>query len=212
MPEPRRKTGKRRLSPQKSRALALAAARDLLIEGGPQAITLKAVAGRIGQTHSNLLHHFGSAAALHRDLTLYLAHSLYEDLQEALHKRQAGTGSVRGSVDAVFETFAGGGGGKLCAWLALNGNTDFFSQFAQVFAAIPDAGAPGGKSGPERRTFAFQISMLAFSDALLGAPLAGALGLPKDIARQLAEQAFSDLLKKEGSSADGDPASGALDG
>ena len=51
-----------RLSPEESRAAALEAARRLLIEHGPQAVTLKAVAAAIGKTHANLLHHFGSAA------------------------------------------------------------------------------------------------------------------------------------------------------
>ncbi len=51
-----------RLTPQESRAAALEAARRLLIERGPQAVTLKAVAAEIGKTHANLLHHFGSAA------------------------------------------------------------------------------------------------------------------------------------------------------
>lgn len=55
---------KRRLSPEASRNMALAAARDLLIETGPQSVTLKAVAARIGRTHANLLHHFGSASGL----------------------------------------------------------------------------------------------------------------------------------------------------
>src|ERR1044072_9620289 len=54
-----------RLSPEESRAAALAAARTLLIEQGPQAVTLKAVAAAIGKTHATLLHHFGSAAGLH---------------------------------------------------------------------------------------------------------------------------------------------------
>ena len=48
----------RRLSPEASRMAALEAARSLLLEAGPQAVTLKAVAGRIGRTHANLLHHF----------------------------------------------------------------------------------------------------------------------------------------------------------
>jgi hypothetical protein len=42
----------RRLSPEASRNAALTAARALLIEAGPQAVTLKAVAGRIGRTHA----------------------------------------------------------------------------------------------------------------------------------------------------------------
>ena len=51
---------RRRLSPEASRQAALEAARELLIETGPQAVTLKAVAARVGRTHANLLHHFGS--------------------------------------------------------------------------------------------------------------------------------------------------------
>ena len=51
-----------RLSPAESRSTALEAARRLLIEAGPQAVTLKAVAAAVGKTHANLLHHFGSAA------------------------------------------------------------------------------------------------------------------------------------------------------
>jgi AcrR family transcriptional regulator len=53
---------RKRLSPEESRDAALEAARALLLEAGPQAVTLKAVAARIGRTHANLLHHFGSAA------------------------------------------------------------------------------------------------------------------------------------------------------
>ncbi|MFM8542890.1 MAG: TetR family transcriptional regulator, partial [Chakrabartia sp.] len=55
---------RRRLSPEESRASALEAASAILIEAGPQAVTLKAVAARMGRTHANLLHHFGSAAGL----------------------------------------------------------------------------------------------------------------------------------------------------
>lgn len=57
---------KKRLSPEESRSVALEAARLILIEMGPQAVTLKAVASRIDRTHANLLHHFGSAAGLQR--------------------------------------------------------------------------------------------------------------------------------------------------
>ena len=59
---------KKRLSPEESRFVALQAAREILIETGPAAVTLKAVAGRIDRTHANLLHHFGSAAGLQKAL------------------------------------------------------------------------------------------------------------------------------------------------
>lgn len=38
-----------RLSPEASRLATLEAVRDLLLEAGPQAVTLKAVAGRAGR-------------------------------------------------------------------------------------------------------------------------------------------------------------------
>jgi AcrR family transcriptional regulator len=64
---------RKRLSPEESREAALEAARELLLETGPQAVTLKAVAARIGRTHANLLHHFGSAAGLQKALVASLA-------------------------------------------------------------------------------------------------------------------------------------------
>ena len=64
---------RKRLSPEESRLAALEAARGLLIETGPQSVTLKAVGARIGRTHANLLHHFGSAAGLQKALAGHLA-------------------------------------------------------------------------------------------------------------------------------------------
>src|SRR3546814_12730242 len=64
---------KKRLSPEESRSAALEAARHILIEMGPAAVTLKAVAARIDRTHANLLHHFGSAAGLQKALAAYQA-------------------------------------------------------------------------------------------------------------------------------------------
>ena len=62
-----------RLSPAQSRAAALEAARAVLTEEGPQAVTLKAVAARMGRTHANLLHHFGSAGELRTELARSMA-------------------------------------------------------------------------------------------------------------------------------------------
>ena len=59
---------RKRLPPEESRRAAMEAARALLIESGPPSVTLKAVAARIGRTHANLLHHFGSAAGLQQEL------------------------------------------------------------------------------------------------------------------------------------------------
>jgi len=86
---------KKRLPQKQSRTVALEAARGLLIELGPQAVTLKAVASRIGRTHANLLHHFGSASGLQKSLAEYLANAICATIGEAVQASRAGIGSPR---------------------------------------------------------------------------------------------------------------------
>jgi AcrR family transcriptional regulator len=96
---------KRRLSPEASRSAALEAARELLVEAGPQAVTLKAVAARMGRTHANLLHHFGSAAGLQKALAEAMAERITRRIGEAVMKVRAGQGSRRDVVDLTLDAF-----------------------------------------------------------------------------------------------------------
>ena len=77
---------KKRLSPEESRAAALEAAREILIESGPQAVTLKAVAARVDRTHANLLHHFGSAAGLQQALIEKMAAFITTTIRETVFR------------------------------------------------------------------------------------------------------------------------------
>src|SRR5436190_18380489 len=81
---------RRRMSPGESRAAALEAARDLLLEAGPQAVTLKAVAARIGRTHANLLHHFGSAAELQSALAGHISGQVTRQIGDAVERARSG--------------------------------------------------------------------------------------------------------------------------
>ncbi len=83
-------TERKRLSPDESRAAALAAAYDILLADGPQAVTLKAVAGRIGRTHANLLHHFGSALELQKALAAMLAERVCASIADTVVKARRG--------------------------------------------------------------------------------------------------------------------------
>ena len=65
------------------------AARDLLLEAGPQAVTLKAVAARIGRTHANLLHHFGSAAELQSALAEDISSQVTAQIADAVERAAA---------------------------------------------------------------------------------------------------------------------------
>ncbi|MGL4313839.1 MAG: TetR family transcriptional regulator, partial [Sphingomonas sp.] len=77
---------RKRLSPEESREAALDAARALLVEHGPQAVTLKAVAARIGRTHANLLHHFGSAEGLQKALIARMGEAIVHTIEPAVMK------------------------------------------------------------------------------------------------------------------------------
>ena len=126
---------RKRLSHEESRQAALEAARALLIDEGPQAVTLKAVAARIGRTHANLLHHFGSAAGLQKALAEHQAVSICAKIEAAIVARRAGTGTEREVVDLVFDAFGKEGGGALASWMLLSGNEDALDP---IFTAIRD--------------------------------------------------------------------------
>jgi AcrR family transcriptional regulator len=117
-------TPRERLTPEASRAAALHAAQHLLIEHGPQAVTLKAVAARIGRTHANLLHHFGSAAGLQAELARSIAEKVSVSIAETVELARQGQVDPREIVDKTFDAFGREGGGALAAWMILSGNRD----------------------------------------------------------------------------------------
>src|SRR3546814_17642699 len=103
---------RKRLTPQESRSSALEAARALLIESGPQAVTLKAVAGRIGRTNADLLDHFGPAAVLQKELERHLAEPVCENTREAVRTNRPGMGSPSAVRDRDIHAPRQEGNGK----------------------------------------------------------------------------------------------------
>ena len=184
-------TTRKRLSPEESRNSALEAARALLIETGPQSVTLKAVAARIGRTHANLLHHFGSASGLQKALAEHLARTVCETIKEAVHASRAGLGSAREVVDLAFDAFDREGAAALTSWMLLTGNEDALNPIITTIHELVDEIAPdeAGHSGDAMQVHKDTLSLvlLALGDALIGAALAKSLGLPRDAARDRAE-------------------------
>lgn len=183
-------TPRRRLSPEESRSSALAAARVLLIETGPQSVTLKAVSARIGRTHANLLHHFGSAAGLQKALAEHLAGSVCETIIAAVHATRAGLGSPREVVDLAFDAFEREGAGALTSWMLLTGNEDALDPIISTIHDLVNEIAPEEVSHDpaERRIHreTLTLVLMALGDALIGGALAKSLGLPRDAARDRA--------------------------
>lgn len=181
---------RKRLSPEESRNSALQAARALLIEAGPQAVTLKAVATRIGRTHANLLHHFGSASGLQKALAEHLARTVCETIKDAVRASRAGLGSAREVVDLAFDAFDREGAGALTSWMLLTGNEDALDPIIATIHEVVDEIAPGeaGHNGDVMHVHkdTLGLVLLALGDALIGAALAKSLGLPRDTARERA--------------------------
>ncbi|PKB25962.1 TetR family transcriptional regulator [Novosphingobium kunmingense] len=187
---------RKRLSQEESRTVALEAARSILIELGPQAVTLKAVAARIGRTHANLLHHFGSAAGLQKALARHLAETICATIEDAVIASRSGSGSAREVVDLTFDAFDKEGGGALASWMLASGNDDALDPIIDVIHDLVDDLDENG-SGQMRET-THTLVLMALGDALMGGPLAASLELPRNAARGMAEAMLAEAAVKAG--------------
>ncbi|HJS41590.1 MAG TPA: TetR family transcriptional regulator [Sphingomicrobium sp.] len=176
---------RRRLKPDESRAAAIAAARELLLEAGPQAVTLKAVADRIGRTHANVLHHFGSAAALQSELAKSISDSVSTGIAEAVIRARHGEADPREVVDKTFDAFGREGAGALAAWLILMGDRDALQPVLEAIHKLVDELGQGHGDRPVHETTLWLV-IAALGDSLLGNLMADSLGLPRETARKVA--------------------------
>ena len=176
---------RRRRSPEDAREEILASARSLLLSQGPEAVTLKAVAGELGMSHANLLHHFGSAAGLQSELARFMADRVNAKIAAAVEKARAGEADARDIADMTFDAFGKGGAGALAAWMILSGNRD---ALAGILGSIRNLVAQLSVGHEDRHVpdTTLWLVLLALGDALLGEPIADALELPHDTAREIA--------------------------
>ena len=192
-----------RLSPDESRLIAVEAARTLLIEAGPQAVTLKAVAGRIGRTHANLLHHFGSAAGLQKALAAYLGDTITATIGEAVDAARRGEVEPRRIVDMTFDAFDRDGAGALASWMLASGNEDALDPVVDAIHRLVDklaATAPFPDMGNVIRENTLMLVLLALGDSQMGGPMAAALGQSREKAREIATRSLTIALMHEAAS------------
>lgn len=176
---------RKRLNSEESRTAALEAARLLLLELGPQAVTLKAVAAKVGRTHANLLHHFGSAAGLQSELARSIAERVTGSIAEAVARARAGEAEAREVVDGTFDAFDREGAGALAAWMILSGNRDALNPILESIRALVAQLSVGHEEHHVGETTLWLV-LAALGDSLLGAAIANALSMDRDTARQLA--------------------------
>lgn len=188
---------RKRLTPTESRAAAVAAARELLREEGVAAVTLKAVGARIGRTHANLLHHFGSVAGLHRALAEDIAQKVSDSINEAIGRRRRGEASERDVVDAMFDAFAEQRAGELIGWVALTRQREALKPVVDTIQQILEGFRQAGDTRPMDRV-TLGLVLLAIGDSLAGSEIAAATGLPRAAVRDDAVGLIQGIAGGEG--------------
>lgn len=182
-----------RRSRHEAREEALEAARSLLLEGGPSAVTLQAVGKAMGVGHANLIHHFGSAAGLQGALMDRMVRDLATLITEGLADIASGSeAGQRQAIDVVFDAFDSGGAAQLAAWLVLARETERAESFAEVVRDLADRTAAlrgGDKDAQDRaRRIVMTSAYMAFADALIGPALRPILDLTVQTPRDLVLQ------------------------
>ena len=184
-----------------AREEALEAARDLLLSGGPAAVTLKAVGERMGVGHANLIHHFGSAAGLQGALMDAMVRDLAQRIEAGLNE---GGGEGRDGVEpgrlmsVVFDAFGPGGASQMAAWLALareQGRAESFAEVVRDLAERLAAMAPDDPRAAERaKALVVTAAYMAFAEGLIGDILTPMLGASEGLGRDLALKLTATLL------------------
>jgi AcrR family transcriptional regulator len=176
---------RKRLSPDESRAAALSAAHDILLADGPQAVTLKAVAAKVGRTHANLLHHFGTALDLQKALAARLADKVCANIAETVVKARRGEADPGTIVDLTFSAFDTQGAGALATWMIISGNKDALDPIlTALHKIVNDLSSESDATLIAEHTLT--LVFMALGDTLLGKPMAEALGLPPAAAKDIA--------------------------
>ncbi|WP_265571750.1 TetR/AcrR family transcriptional regulator [Sphingomicrobium nitratireducens] len=176
---------RKRMTPEESRAAALAAARALLVEEGMSAITLKSVGARIGRTHANLLHHFGSVDGLHGALADEIARDVAASITGSIGQYRLGKTKLRRVVEEMFLAFREQGIGQLIAWVVLSGRRDALEPIESAVAqVVKDITADGDDRPLDRATLG--LVLLAVGDSLVGHEMARATDLEHEASYDIA--------------------------
>jgi AcrR family transcriptional regulator len=193
-----------RRTPEEARTLALASARRLLLADGPDAITLQSVATDLGMSHTNLIHHFGSAAGLQSELMRQMMSELTAAIESAVMRLRAGKGEFRDFVDIVFDAFDRGGAGRLAAWIVLSGEASRLAPVGEVVRDYIDsversADAGGGAQDVHQRVTSATlfVTMAALGDAIIGNHLRRMVGRERDAVRQIIGRLLPVVLERE---------------
>ncbi len=170
---------------------AIAAAREILVTDGPSRVTLVAVAERLERSHSNIIHHFGSAGGLQAALMSAMVEDLARAMTKALESLGPGEERARILVDAVFDVFDAHGAAVLAAWIVLSNKQPYLDPVRDAVSLLAQkvdahrAQDIDGLRGKIPSLLLF-LALCAFGDALIGAELCRILGREPRSSRDMA--------------------------
>ncbi|QDX26473.1 TetR/AcrR family transcriptional regulator [Sphingomonas suaedae] len=194
LPTPKR----RKRSAAQARDEGLIAARALLLDGGPAAVTLANVGKAIGMSHTNVIHHFGSAAGLQTALMESMIRDLADALGDAVSQLHTDAAAPSMLVERVFHAFGEGGAGQLAAWLVLAREYEHLEVIRQAVLDLVDAVKARAPELPDQDSripgIVLLIAICAFGDAVIGPHLRQMLGQDGDAAKRLVAQILPLLI------------------
>ncbi len=170
-----------RLSTEEMRQLALDAARTILIEDGPQSVTLMAVAKRINRTHANVLHHFGSAGELRRAMAEMMVGRIIHEIGEKVVEARQTESDMREIVDITFDAFEKQGMAALMSWMILSSDHEGIAPILDAVHNLVEE--LGEHRGAPLRQITQILVLTALGEGMIGGPIAEALEVPRETAR-----------------------------
>jgi AcrR family transcriptional regulator len=171
-----------------AREEGLIAARRLLLDGGPAAVTLANVGREIGMSHANVLHHFGSAAGLQSALMGSMIRDLTAALDDAVAALSSDSAAPRALVNRVFDAFDQGGAGQLAAWIAMSRDFGHLEPIREAVRSLVVAFRDkfvDEDADARVRAAVLLIAVCAFGDAVIGPQLRDMLGQGDDELRTI---------------------------
>jgi len=176
----------------------MSAARRLIMDGGEQVLTMKAVADAIGVTYPNLSHHFGSAAGLHVAVAEEMVRELLQGLREIADELNDGPNSGR-LVDRMFDLFGRQGLSRVINWLVQSGEASRLEPVRTLLSEyLKEAGQRHGAEGADRHIakIAMIVSMAAHAEASAGPLIGDMLGFSACERRDLLTRMIDPLIAK----------------
>lgn len=162
-------------------------------------MTLSGVAEKLNLSHSNIIHHFGSAQKLQAALMNTMVDDLAGALTKAMESLGPGEARARALVDTVFDAFDEGGAAILAAWIVMSNKQLYLEPVRAKVGALArsvDERLPPDAKGRDQQILSvfLVLALCAFADALVGPQLRKALRTDANAARELAAQVIPAFL------------------